>query len=542
MSALASCEYKTLVFLQHLSQSLVSHRKIIVFIGDMESCSVAAQSCLSCFIQGRWEQPSGPFEYNLTDPNTQQVTGKFRGASHDQIDGAIDFAATKGVEWNEVPLSNRKTILLDAAKNIECCSEEIARLDAAETGVSLHVARDIAASLSHVATDIINEVVFVLSRSGFVRVTGRHGNLQCCRVPRSPALIIAPWNVPCGTIVPKLFAALACGCSVIVKPSKSAPSSIVRMVKAIVETLRFPPEALQVVVGGAELGEHLVSDRRFACTQFTGSPEIAASVAVACGRTLRPLLAECGGSNCATVFADADIDLAVDRIAFGSFMLNGQWCMGISRILVEGALEPFLERFVAYIQSHVYRVRSTSDAHPPKEAKLLLGPLAYATHANKVRSTVKKVLGEGGRAIAVQIEGEALPTLDSYVPPTILVGVNEEAIRDVEFFGPVVSLLSFPSGTDPATLSSTINRGGNQLASYVFTKDFEKGAKIAAALKCGMVMLNSVNYAFELPEGSAPCSPATDFVGTAGFGCDGNGEALTQFFTDRRWYGVNGAT
>jgi acyl-CoA reductase-like NAD-dependent aldehyde dehydrogenase len=463
--------------------------------------------------------------------------------------------------------------------------------------------------------------------------TGRFESIQAFRRPRSPAVIIAPWNVPLGTIAPKLLVALLAGCSTIVKPSERAPSSIARaghlMHAAIVAELTKHEEAndatadpkptasdgarfvlapgaaaqiaagaVQIVLGGGQVGQRLVESPLAACVQFTGTARTAATVAREGASTLRPLLAECGGSNCAIVCADADIRGAVRYVAMGLLTLNGQWCMGISRILVHASIAGrFVQRLQAYLNERAVVLRSAvptiameavsaaveqitarreasmassfnaaasgsgdgemgatvASAAVTAAEPLLLGPLAFEQHAAGLREIVAaskaasvvelltpaQMAGVGAEPNCTCAHRDNQPAQSSgtFFPPTLLVNpAVVHAAAGAELFGPLAYVHTFT--TDAAAIRlANLTRG--QLAAYIFSENVESARRIGYKLNACMAMINSVNFGFE-PSHPGEEEPPIDFTGTAGSGADGTPRALVGFFTTRLWCGVNG--
>ena len=438
-----------------------------------------------------------------------------------------------------------------------------------------------------------------------LRVPGRFGDdIVGKRRPQSPVLIIAPWNVPCGTIVPKLFVALLCGCHVVVKPSEYAPTSISRMCQTIHRTLvrsgfSTDGSVLQLVLGGAKVGSALVAACEIRCVQFTGAPKTAANVASGCAARLKPLLAECGGSNSLIVCDDADLVGAVRYCAMGLLTLNGQWCMGVSRVLVHHSVrDAFLHALKSYLRDRVRLMMHESDIvgsapvgaapPPPRTAKggmdvpaestvaaavtLPLGPLSTDFHADTLRQAVSFLVAssslsrQGGDTDRPPGPSPLVPLVDlqeiwtrpgparvaemkdagtrctctalphTFFTPVAVLEPDARLSSVTELFGPACSVHSFSTDDDAVRLS---NLSPGQLACFVFSRDVERARHIGFQLHTGMVMVNSANFAMEV--GDQSMDVACDFWGSAGVGTDGTGAAVAKFFSKCTWCGVSGS-
>lgn len=452
-------------------------------------------------------------------------------------------------------LYRRYARLVCVVEAMERDHDEFATIDAEETGVPVAITKQVALGYGPAAR------AFLLSGLRFLEcrlqedgaIPGRYGSpiVRVCK-PISPAVIIAPWNVPFGTVLPKLFVAWLCGCSVIVKPSEYASRGICAMIRKLTDAVwpsaplrkLMPTGAVQVLCGGPAVGVALTHHPDVRCVQFTGASSTAAKVAAVCSKFLRPFHAECGGSNAAIVTESSNLDLAVRCIAMGMTTLNGQWCMGLTRVLVhESITNTFLHKLVSFMNEHVRvvdPVRAVGGGAPSSshganaEEPILVGRLAYVEHADKLRQLCDQcqpssvlLLGEMSEDLAA--------TSPCYFQPRLLVDPDVAVISSQELFGPAAGLIRFQSIDDAIRV---VNTSTGQLACYVFGDDTDALYKLAPRINTGMVMINSVNFCFEVADGHA--EPLVDFVGTAGHGADGNGAALAEFFTSSMWVGVNG--
>ena len=521
----------------------------------------------------------------------------FVSCSPAQVQSAIDAANVPEAlsAWVNAGVRVRYDILKKAAAAIDAERHVIAAIDAVETGIPLPVQRQIVEGLAPVAIISMDRALSDVLESTNA-VPGRFGHdIVCKRRPMTPALIIAPWNVPCGTIVPKLFVALLCGAHVIVKPSEFASTSIARMVHVMHRVIfgehKFA-NVLQLVLGAAKVGAALVASPIVQCVQFTGAPRTAAAVATQCAPQLKPLLAECGGSNSLIVCADACLTAAVRYAVMGLITLNGQWCMGVSRVIIHKSVkEEFLARMRVYLARRVRLMTSETDVvgrsigevaaaaasasagghtgdasdgsntmgdaeqtiTADRAVLLELGPLASQSHADFIRESVAALAATskepepvfelfscaeawGSAAPPDSVAGCACAALpSSFVSPCAIIEPDPAAAARRELFAPCFSLNTFETCEEAVRLS---NLSTGQLVCFIFSKDVEKARGIGFQIRTGMAMINSANFAFEPQDPSMDV--AVDFWGSAGLGVDGTGAAAAAFFSKRTWCGVNG--
>jgi betaine-aldehyde dehydrogenase len=502
---------------------------------------------LNSYIAGKWVPGAGSWKLPLLNPNTNAPRLDADGTplvltscSPSQIDEAVNWSLRN--PWTQAShLEERHTVLKKLAHVVAEECPNWCETDSLETGVHISITRQIVAGFQPVADMFMEKAKGYLLQHREQTIKGLHGHtIQNCMMPISPVAIIAPWNVPVGTIIPKVFVALLCGCSVLIKPSERASCTIVQLVRVMLNTGLLPEGVLQVLIGGADVGNALVSHKSIAAVQFTGNSTTAYKIAINCAPGLKPFHAECGGSNAAVIFADADLEKVVPHLVMGMTTLNGQWCMGLSRILVHKNVRDELVRLlVKAMNEKVVVLESTTELSKEDENAGLIpiGPLAFGEHADFMRNCIKEMGGTAVPLGAVRVEGgeASLPSKPAFLRPTLIVDADVHLTSNTELFGPVVGVSTFDSDADAPALA---NLAHGQLATYLFSRDVEKMYRIGHRFNTGMTMINAISFCFEVAAGET--EPASDFVGTAGHGSDGNGEALARFFTSQRWCGVNG--
>lgn len=300
-------------------------------------------------------------------------------------------------------------------------------------------------------------------------------------LPYGVVAAITPWNSPLMIAAWKLGPALAAGNSVVVKPSEFATASTVLFGLKAARVL--PAGVLNVLCGtGAEAGAALVADPRIRKISFTGSDRGGRLVAEAAARAHVPVVLELGGKSPQVVFADADLDSAVNGIVAGIFASNGQSCVAGSRLIVE---ETLAEALVARLAAVAARLRPGDPMDPATE----IAPLANAPHRDKVLGMIARARSEGARLVSggVRLDVAGLPG-GHFVAPTIFDGVTPDMeLWREEVFGPVLAVSRFRTEAEAVALANATDYG---LAAGVWTADPERGSRVARQILAGTVYLN----------------------------------------------------
>lgn len=320
---------------------------------------------------------------------------------------------------------------------------------------------------------------------------------------------ISPWNFPLMLASWKLAPALAWGNTVVLKPAEQSPASATLLARLALEA-GFPPGVLNVVhgFGPASVGEALVGDPAVDRITFTGETRTGRAIAVNAAANLTPVSLEMGGKGASIVFADADLDRAVDRSVQAAFSNAGQVCLAGSRLYVQREIhDEFLERFTARAGS-----LAVGD---PRDPATRIGPLSSLEHFEKVRSYVLGVQEDGGKTATGGI-GDGWT-----VRPTVVVDAPPSAaIWREEVFGPVVTVAPFGSEDEAVGMANDTRFG---LSAMVFTDNLHRAHRVSAALRAGTVWTNC----FFVRDLRAPFGG----VGDSGVGREG-GTFSREFFTE----------
>ena len=459
---------------------------------------------LSTWIGGNAEPCALPDGHMLCDPNTGEEIQPTRSSSPSQVERAIEAAhqAHAAGEWSGSGVAVRAGVLRAFADELARHSEEIAVLDAVNSGVPISVTRLFGTGVP----DIVRGAADRLIAQGDEVVLPSSGQrVVAARVPWGPTALILPWNAPVFMAVKKLSYALAAGAAAVVKPSSASPWSA-QLVVAAAQRAGLPEGVVNLVNGGSAIGGQLVADPRIRAISMTGSTPTGRSIATAAGQNLTRLQLELGSNNPAIVRADADLDVTAAQLISGAMKLSGQWCEAPRRVLVA---QQVLDDLVEALLEHLRVLRVASSLKEETD----IGPVAFAARRSELEAQREALVGSGGRALTVDA-----PTSGSFFAPTIVVGADL-MLRE-EVFGPM--LIVEPVRGDREAIARA-NVAPNGLAGYVFTRDEEVGHELGKQLVAGEVKINGTSVLDMSPES------AQGFFGSSGIGGHGDADLLRSF-------------
>jgi benzaldehyde dehydrogenase (NAD) len=469
------------------------------------------------FIRGSWAAGSGG-AIDVVEPATGDVLSQVGLADAGDVAKAAESAQDAQRQWAATPHTQRAAVLRKAAQLWAEYAEEISWWNIREVGAI----PGIAGFSIHVAEQECFEAATLPGRPYGELVPSEEPRLSMSRrVPVGVVGVISPFNVPIILSIRSVAPALALGNAVILKPDPRTAVTGGVTVARIFEEAGLPPGVLQMLPGGADVGEAMVTHPLVRAISFTGSTAAGRRVGELAGRHLKRAHLELGGNSAMVVLDDADVDEAVNLAAFGSFFHQGQICMTTGRHLVHDRLhDDFVERLAAKA-AHL-------PVGDPARGEVALGPLIDAGQRDKVHRIVTATTSSGAKLAA----GGTYDRL--FYAPTVLADVPPDAPAFAEeIFGPVAPVVRFSDAEEAVRLAASSEYG---LSLGIVTKDVMKGLALAERVPTGIVHINDQTVS---DEANAPFGG----VGASGTGARFGGAAANiEAFTETRWITVRGQT
>ncbi|MFF3372153.1 aldehyde dehydrogenase family protein [Streptomyces sp. NPDC002680] len=438
------------------------------------------------YIGGRWTESHGADSVEVENPATEGVIASVRIGDAEDVDRAVGAASDALPAWSATTAEERAVLLEAIASAVEQRADELASTLTQELGVPVSMARPaqvgMALQIFRQHADIAREFVFEEKRDGY-------------RLVREPAGVVAavtPWNFPLFQIACKVAPALTAGCTVVLKPSELTPLNAL-LLADILEQAGVPAGVVNVVTGdGIRTGEALVSHPDVAVVSFTGSTRAGTRVSQVAADTVKKVVLELGGKSASLVFADADIEAAVQRTVASAFQNSGQVCAALTRLVVERSrLGEVLELAVAAGGRFV--------PGDPQDPATLLGPVASRTQLDRIRGLVETAGREGARVVLGGTEPPSGLARGHYVRPTILADVHPDStVAQEEVFGPVLGVIPFDDEKEAVRIANNSKYG---LSGAVWSGDQERAERVARKIKTGMVVVNGAAGTMRVPFG-----------------------------------------
>lgn len=428
------------------------------------------------FVAGARRRGSGSHVAQVLNPATGLPIANVRFGTAEDVDDAVVAARKAFAQWRRTTPKERAEVLLRCATVVEEHDDELARLESANTGKPMSLARD----------DVAGTVDTLRFMAGAVRAqqslaAGEYVAGHTSMILREPVGVVAaitPWNYPLLVASQKIGPILAAGNTCVLKPSEHTPLTAVRLAELLAD--HIPAGVLNIVNGdGPVVGESLASHPDVALVSVTGSVRSGQAVARAAAASLKRLHLELGGKAPVLVFADADLDAVAAGITFAGFANSGQDCGAACRVLVQDSVSDQL------ISRLVSRVEALAVGDPADGDHIEMGPLITEAQHQRVLGFLERAYAEGVQAAT---GGENLDVPGFFISPTVLTNVpsGAECIRE-EIFGPIVTVQTF--STEDAMVEAA-NHTAFGLAASVWTGDARKAAELPARLDFGTVWVN----------------------------------------------------
>lgn len=462
-------------------------------------------------IDGEWRPALGGETIPVLDPASEEQIGTLAHARRADLDLAV-AAAQKGFEiWRKVSAFERYKRMQKAANLIRERADTIAALMTKEQGKPLAESK-----METLAGADIVDWFAEEGRRAYGRVIPARveGVVQIAvREPVGPVAAFTPWNFPINQVVRKLSAAVATGCSIIIKGPEDTPASPAELVRAFADA-GIPAGVVNLVYGvPAEISEYLIAHPVIRKISFTGSTPVGKQLASLAGLHMKRATMELGGHAPAIVFDDADIDAAARILAANKFRNAGQVCVCPTRFIVqEKVYEPFVERFVAHAKA--------LKVGNGMQAGTTMGPLVNQRRLDAIERLVEDATAQGAKILT---GGKRIGNVGFFFEPTVLADVPLTArVMNEEPFGPLAMVSRFNTFDDAVREANRLPYG---LASYAYTRSTKTATDIGAAIEAGMVSIN--HHGLAIPE--------TPFGGIkdSGYGSEGGSEGLDGYLNTK---------
>ncbi|WP_078121386.1 NADP-dependent succinate-semialdehyde dehydrogenase [Thiosocius teredinicola] len=431
-----------------------------------------------CYINGVWNAADSGGVAEITNPATGEVIGSVPNCAGAETRRAVDAAEAALPAWRKLTGKERASLMRRWFDLILANQEDLAIIMTTEQGKPLAEARgEIAYGASFI------EWFSEEAKRAYGDVIPQHQadkRIVVIKQPIGVCAAITPWNFPTAMITRKAGAALAAGCTMVIKPALETPFSALALCE-LAERAGIPAGVLNVVTGDAQpIGAELTSNPTVRKLSFTGSTEVGKLLMRQCADTLKKVSLELGGNAPFIVFDDADVDAAVEGALASKYRNSGQTCVCVNRFLVQdGVYDEFAEKFAATVEQRL-------KVGNGMEEGVAQGPLINEDAVAKVEQHINDALTKGAKVLA----GGARHTLGgTFFQPTVLTGVLPDMrVAREETFGPLAPLFRFRDEDEAVRMANDTEYG---LAAYFYSRDLARVWRVSEALEYGMVGINA---------------------------------------------------
>ena len=463
------------------------------------------------YIDGHWREGAAARKLPVLNPATGEVMGELACAETADLEEVAE-AANRGFDvWRKISAFDRYKIMRKAAQLLRDRVETVAQLMTLEQGKPLAEARmEVMAG-----ADTIDWFAEEGRRAYGRVIPARQMDVYqlVIKEPVGPVAAFTPWNFPINQIVRKLSAALAAGCSIIVKAPEETPASPAELIRAFIDA-GVPAGVVNLIYGDpAHISTYLIAHPAIRKISFTGSTPVGKQLAAMAGHHMKRMTMELGGHAPVVVFNDADIALAAKTMAASKFRNAGQVCVSPTRFLVqEGVFNEFVDQFVM----HAEKLKVGNGM----EAGINMGPLANPRRKSAMQNLVADAAQQNAK---LKTGGKAMGTAGNFWAPTVLteLPLSARAMTE-EPFGPMALINPFKTFDDAVQEANRLPFG---LAAYAWTRSARTAQQIAASVQTGMITINHLGLGM----------PETPFGGVkdSGYGSEGGTEALEAYLNPK---------
>ncbi|MDA8371900.1 MAG: NAD-dependent succinate-semialdehyde dehydrogenase [Nocardiopsaceae bacterium] len=486
-------------------------------VADRET-QVVERVSKQLFIGGQWRDAKSGATFKVEDPSTGSVLCEVADASTEDAFAALDAAAAAQPTWAAYPPRERGEILRRAYELLMERQDDLALLMTLEMGKPLAEAKGEIAYAAEFFRWFSEEAVRI--EGGFSLAPNGQARFLIMRQPVGPCMLITPWNFPMAMGTRKIGPAIAAGCTMVLKPAQQTPLSAL----ALADILREAglPEGVLSVLTTTNAGgvtEPLLRDGRIRKMSFTGSTAVGRKLLEQSADQVLRTSMELGGNAPFLVFADADLDAAVEGAMQAKMRNIGEACTAANRIYVHSSIAAEFARRLGERMSKLTLGRGTEDG-------VQVGPLIDAKAREKVQGLVDDAVSRGAKVLVGGAAGDG----DGYFyQPTVLTDVPKSSeLSSTEIFGPVAPIIPFDTEEEAVAAANDTEYG---LVSYVYTQDLSRAFRVSEALEAGMVGLNQ----------GIVSNPAAPFGGVkhSGLGREGSRVGIDEFL-ETKYVGIGG--
>ena len=452
------------------------------------------------FIGGEWQEPSTANLIEVENPATEQIFATVPDATADDVDRAVRAAHDAFASWSETDVATRRDLLNRFAREIAARREALACLVSTEMGTPLELSRIVQADLP---VSVIQGYVSAMHVLEHVEVIG---NSRVSREPAGVVAAITPWNYPIHQAVSKVGAALATGCTVVLKPSQVTPLSAYLLADAAAAA-GIPSGVLNIITGSGRIaGEAMSAHPLVDVVSFTGSTGAGRAVMQTAASTIKRVALELGGKSANVVLPDADLEAAVRRGTEHVLENSGQTCTAWSRLVVPRDRQ---DEVVDIVRSVIGGV----VVGDPFDPRTTMGPVATGDQRLTIQGFVERARRDGAQLAAGG--GPTSTDVGHFVQPAAFASVDTGMeLAQEEVFGPVLAILPYDDEADALRIANDTKFG---LSGAVWSRDHDRAAAFAAKLRTGQVSLNGGSFNPAAPFGGYKQSGIGRELGGHGF-------------------------
>jgi len=452
------------------------------------------------FVDGRWIPSTASAVLTVTNPVTEEPIATVPRGTAEDVDRAAQAAARAFAGWSRSTVQQRTDIFHELARLTEARAQEITRTIVTEVGYPF------AAAHRSQTIGAVEELDLIAETLAEITWAETMGTANVCRVPSGVVGAITAWNAPLRSIISKAGAAIAAGCTVVLKPAEVAPLTAFLFAELCAEA-GLPPGVLNLVCGtGPEVGEAIAAHPLVDMVSLTGSVRAGQRVMEVGAPTIKRMHLELGGKSANIIFADVDLARAVNDGIEDAMRNTGQVCGGLSRMLVQRQRLNEAEE-LAVRRARAYRLGD------PFDPATTLGPVVSGAARERVRGYIRSGLEQGVRMLTGGPEAQHGLERGYFVQPTVFSGDNHSRIAREEIFGPVLAVIPYEGEEEAIRIANDSEYG---LSGTVWTKDVDRGIDVARRVRTGTYSVNGFMMEFGSPFGGFKASGVGREMGPEG--------------------------